>query len=214
MRGGTVSDVVLELFAGTCSFSKVAKNMKYRTITIDNNPQHPVDIVLSVFDIDVNWFKDIDIFILWASPPCTTFSVASIGTHWTGGKGMYIPKTSSCETGLKLLNKTLKLIEAIKPIYFVIENPRGLMRKFIPDDFYNSKRYTVSYCQYGDSRMKPTDIWTNIPWTPRPICKNGDKCHTPAPRGSKTGTQGLKNSILRSVVPEELCKEILLSISV
>jgi len=34
-------------------------------------------------------------------------------------------------------------------------------------------------------------------------------CHTAAPRGSKTGTQGLKNSIERSVVPEQLCLEIL-----
>lgn len=62
-------------------------------------------------------------------------------------------------------------------------------------------RYTVTYCQYGDTRMKPTDIWTNHP-DPRfkPMCKNGDSCHVPAPRGSKTGTQGLKNSREREVL--------------
>ena len=50
-------------------------------------------------------------------------------------------------------------------------------------------RYTVTYCQYGDTRMKPTDIWTNHP-NPKfkPPCKNGDKCHVAAPRGSRTGT--------------------------
>ena len=49
------------------------------------------------------------------------------------------------------------------------------------------KRYTVTYCQYGDKRMKPTDIWTNYPNPQfKKPCKNGDKCHTPAPRGSKT----------------------------
>ena len=81
-------------------------------------------------------------------------------------------------------------------------------------------RATVTYCQYGDTRMKPTDIWTNhlsTPlfsngWNPKPICKNGDACHTAAPRGSQTGTQGLKGNYLRSIVPYELCKEILLSI--
>jgi hypothetical protein len=31
--------------------------------------------------------------IIWASPPCTGFSVAAIGHHWSGGKGAYIPKT-------------------------------------------------------------------------------------------------------------------------
>ena len=70
-------------------------------------------------------------------------------------------------------------------------------------------RYTVTYCQYGDTRMKPTDIWTNHPdpkfKTP---CHNGDPCHEPAPRGSKTGTQGLKGSIDRSRIPNKLCEHI------
>ena len=70
-------------------------------------------------------------------------------------------------------------------------------------------RYTVTYCQYGDTRMKPTDIWTNHPNTNfKPMCKNGDDCHEKAPRGSKTGTQGLKGSIERSRIPKELCEYI------
>lgn len=70
-------------------------------------------------------------------------------------------------------------------------------------------RYTITYCQYGDNRMKPTDIWTNYP-NPnfKPMCKNGDSCHKKAPRGSKTGTQGLKNSKERSKIPEKFCEYI------
>lgn len=70
-------------------------------------------------------------------------------------------------------------------------------------------RYTVTYCQYGDNRMKPTDIWTNHP-NPKfkPMCKNGAPCHESAPRGSKTGTQGLKCKIDRSRIPKELCDHI------
>ena len=70
-------------------------------------------------------------------------------------------------------------------------------------------RYTVTYCQYGDNRMKPTDIWTNHP-NPKfkPMCKNGQPCHVSAPRGSKTGIQGLKGSVLRSIIPRELCEHI------
>lgn len=77
-------------------------------------------------------------------------------------------------------------------------------------DFMNGlPRYTVTYCQYGDIRMKPTDIWTNHP-SPnfKPPCRNGDKCHTPAPRGARTGTQGLKGSLERSKIPKELCEHI------
>lgn len=70
-------------------------------------------------------------------------------------------------------------------------------------------RYTVTYCKYGDTRMKPTDIWTNHP-NPDflPMCHNGDPCHERAPRGAKTGTQGLKGSMERSVIPRALCEHI------
>lgn len=69
-------------------------------------------------------------------------------------------------------------------------------------------RYTVTYCQYGDTRMKPTDIFTNHP-DPRfkPPCRNGDPCHTRAPRGARTGTQGL-SKIDRSRIPDELCDHV------
>ena len=70
-------------------------------------------------------------------------------------------------------------------------------------------RHTVTYCQYGDSRMKPTDIWTNAYWwQPKPMCKNGAPCHEAAPRGSKTGTQGLCNSVERGRIPPGLFEEI------
>lgn len=77
-------------------------------------------------------------------------------------------------------------------------------------DFMNGlPRYTVTYCKYGDTRMKPTDIWTNHR-NPQflPMCHNGDPCHVSAPRGAKTGTQGLKGSKERSVIPPKLCEHI------
>ena len=68
---------------------------------------------------------------------------------------------------------------------------------------------TAAICVFAETRMKPTDIWTNHPNPQfKPCCHNGDKCHTPAPRGSKTGTQGLKGSIERSKIPEQLCEHI------
>ena len=75
-------------------------------------------------------------------------------------------------------------------------------------------RHTIWYCQYGDDRAKPTDIWTNsTKWVPKPVCHNGNKdCHhQPAPRGSKTGTQGKKGHYERSRIPQQLCEEVLKS---
>lgn len=86
-------------------------------------------------------------------------------------------------------------------------------------------RYTVTYCQYGDTRMKPTDIWTNHPAPSfKAPCKNGAPCHAASPRGStirkakKMGikilldlektTTGLKNARDRARIPAELCEHI------
>jgi hypothetical protein len=43
------------------------------------------------------------------------------------------------------------------------------------------------------------------------MCKNGNpNCnHERAPRGSKTGTQGRKGSYNRSMIPHQLCIEVL-----
>ena len=70
-------------------------------------------------------------------------------------------------------------------------------------------RHTVTYCQYGERRQKPTDIFTNHPYPQfRPPCKRGAPCHDAAPRGSRTGTQGLKGKAVRAKLPAELCRHI------
>ena len=146
--------------------------------------------------------------IIHASCPCTFFSVASIGKHWHKD---HTPKTEQAKLGVKIVQKTIDIINHFNPQYFYIENPRGKLRKLdvikpIP------YRKTVTYCSYNDTRMKPTDWLTNdFEWIPRNMCHNGNRnCHhEPAPRGSRTGTQGLKGNYERSKIPYELCLEIL-----
>jgi len=198
---------VLELFAGSCSFSNVANTYGFETLTTDIKQFGNIDIVENLFNLDyknLNYKPD----IIWASPPCTTFSVASCYHHWTAPDelGNREPKTENAKNGLLLLEKTIEIINYFIPKYYFIENPRGLMRKMIA--VKNLPRYTVSYCQYGDTRMKPTDIWSNLDFGAK-LCKNGAPCHESAPRGSMTGTQGLKNNYERSKIPNLLCKEII-----
>jgi hypothetical protein len=87
--------------------------------------------------------------------------------------------------------------------------PMGKLRK-LPVMERAPYRTSITYCAYGDTRRKPTDIWHNFPWAARPMCSNGDPCHVPAPRGSKTpgSTQGHK-TVDRSRLPEQLCREII-----
>jgi hypothetical protein len=198
---------VLELFAGSRSVGKVAEELGMEVFSSDINNFDGINYVVNILEFDyskVPFTPD----VIWASPPCTGFSVAAIGHHWTGGKGAYIPKTETARLGIELVKKTLEIIDYYKPKYWFMENPRGVLRKM--DIVKNLKRNTVTYCQYGDERMKPTDIWTNSEvWIPRKMCKNGDTCHVAAPRGSRTGTQGRSNAYERSKIPNDLCHEIL-----
>ena len=200
---------LLELFCGTKSITKVFKSHGFDTFTLDFEKVFEPDLCEDILNVTA---QDIlDKFgrpdIIWASPPCTAFSVASIGCHWTGGKQAYIPKTEFAKLSQKIVIHTINLIKELNPTFWYIENPRGVLRKmpFMQD----LPRYTVTYCQYGDTRMKPTDIWTNHP-NPnfKPMCHNGDSCHEVAPRGAKTGTQGLAGARDRAVIPPELCEHI------
>lgn len=204
---------ILELFAGSRSIGKAAKG--HEVFSSDIEQFGGIDYVVDILNFDyakVPFIPD----VVWASPPCTGFSVAALGHHWTGGHHAYIPKTETAKLGIKLVEKTIEIIrhyQKLNPdLVWFIENPRGLLRKMpFMQDF---TRHTVWYCQYGDDRAKPTDIWTNSKtWKPRPKCWNGNKAchHQPAPRGSKTGTQGRKGAYNRSQIPQELCKEILLT---
>lgn len=202
---------VLELFAGTRSIGKVFEKRGHEVFSIEWDKDFE----------NIDWYEDIskitaeDIIekfghpdVIWASPDCTTYSVAAISKHRRRESDGNLTPISEYAKFCDATNQhVVELIKALKPKYYFIENPRGGMRKM--NFMKELPRYTVTYCKYGDTRMKPTDIWTNHP-DPQfiPPCKNGDPCHTPAPRGSITGTQGIKGARLRSVIPEKLCEHI------
>ena len=203
---------ILELFSGTESFSRVARERGHETFTIDNDPQFNPDLCKDINDVtidDIPFKPD----IIWASPPCQKFSVASISRHWENKK----PKHSGTYESLLIVAKTISLILSLKPKFWIIENPRGMLRK--QPMMINLNKNTITYCQYGSKVQKPTDLWNNLDnWKPKPMCKPGSNCHEPASRGARKGVQGINNSfsnlgsagkVLRSIVPEELCLEII-----
>jgi hypothetical protein len=201
---------LLELYAGSRSIGKAAEELGCTVLSTDIEAYDSIDVVGDILTIPVQTWIDFAPDIIWASPPCTAFSVASIGHHWTGGSRAYIPKTEGAFLGQRLMRHTLEIIKAVNPSVWFMENPRGLMRKMPEMEVLSMLRNTVTYCQYGDDRMKPTDIWTNCHrWHPRPMCKNGAPCHEPAPRGAKTGTQGRSGAHDRSKIPHALCLEVI-----
>lgn len=204
---------LLELFSGTHVLSDAFRERGWETCTVDWDESVEADYHVDIGNLTVD-----DVIgmcggipdVIWASPDCTSYSIAAISHHRTNIDGWLAPRSEYAKTCDRVNeNVVLLMHECLKrgTRYVFIENPRGGMRKM---PFVQSfPRYTVTYCQYGDSRMKPTDLWTNHPDPQfRPPCHNGDSCHERAPRGSKTGTQGLKGAAERARIPKGLCEHI------
>lgn len=202
---------VLELFAGTRSIGNAFERRGHEVYSVDWNMEFKnIDLYadiskLTAEEILQNFGRPA---VIWASPDCSSYSVAAIGHHRKQDEnGNLLPMTDYAKFCDRTNQHLLCLILALSPKYWFIENPRGGLRKM---DFMNGlPRYTVTYCQYGETRMKPTDIWTNHPNPKfRPPCKNGDPCHEAAPRGTRQGTQRIKGSVERAVIPIQLCEHI------
>ena len=202
---------VLDLFCGTKSIANAFEAKGHEVYTIDwdksFNPTLSADIgTLTAQDIIGLCGGVPD--VIWASPDCTTYSVAAISRHRRRDLDGNLTPISDYAKRCDEVNKHLiELVKELNPRFWFIENPRAGLRtmSFMKD----LPRYTVTYCQYGENRQKPTDIWTNHK-NPRfkPPCKAGAPCHEAAPRGSRTGTQALKNSVERSKIPILLCEHI------
>lgn len=211
---------LLELFAGSRSIGSEAERQGFEVFSVDWTAYDKIDLTIDIGQLkkeDIPFVPD----VIWASPDCTTYSIAACGTHRNKDRSAKSEYAKECdETNQHWMNVIAEWMDINPDLIFFIENPRGILRHMEFMDYL--PRHTVWYCQYGDDRAKPTDIWTNSKtWIPRPMCKNYkynketgeiiDKhCHhESARRGARTGTQGRKDSYNRSKIPNELCKEII-----
>ena len=212
---------VLDLFSGLGGWSGPAKARGHEVVTLDFDPKFGADHVLDITMVrdlaDLERSGPFD--IIFASPPCEAFSTGSIGRHWGGGHRAYSPKTPQAAVALAVMQQTFALIDNYLREHprtrYVIENPRGVMRKLAP----RPPTDTTWYCQWGETRAKPTDLWTNMNlytagyW---PKCRNGGTDHDAQSRyywkrkmlGQTGGTQGLKDAATRALIPVRLAEAL------
>lgn len=217
----------IEIFAGEWQISRMAEQNWIKMLSVDWTPYPGIWLVADVGKLkkwDIPFIPD----FWWASPDCTTYSIAACSTHRNRDRSAKSDYAKQCDTTNKHWIDLMLEYKRINPeMSCYIENPRGNLRHM---DFMIAleaewfTRHTVWYCQYGDERAKPTDIWTNSKtWIPRPQCHNykydeygniiDRHCHhESARRWSATGTQGRKNAHERSKMPEQLCEEIIMSL--
>ena len=198
---------ILDLFSGLGGWSAAFAERGHDVTTMDIDPRFNPTICHDILSVSPAALDD-DWDIILASPPCECFSVASIGKYWYPDKA---PRNDKAVSALAIVSRTVNLINALKKRAFIIENPRGMMRTL--SFMWGFERRTVTYCQYGETRMKPTDLWGGFPsnLVLKPPCKNGDPCHVRASRGARTGTQGIKGADKRAMVPYKLSLDVCLA---
>lgn len=220
------TDRRLDLFSGLNGWTQAARDRGVTDITtldLGVDGRFEVDFKLDI--LTVRSLRELErgrgpFRVIYASPPCTAFSVAAMGKNWQRHPTKRVivgPKHPRAELGMRIAEHTFRLIDdyvaeeadAGRQVWYVIENPIGALR-VMPFTVDRTDRVSTWYCQWDDRRpgldkprAKPTDLWTNVrgPW---PMCRQGADDHEAAPRGAKTGTQGHKTAADRSLVPYKL----------
>ena len=153
---------ILELFKGTGSITNHFEDMdNVEVISLDILKKYNPTICCDIMDFDYKQF-DIGYFdIIWASPECKVFSMLQnthIGKKWKNKEELEnVRKDNSI-----FINKTIEIIDYLKPEFYFIENPRySKMWDYIENDIYKDKFVLVDYCYFDYPYKKPTKILTN-----------------------------------------------------
>lgn len=126
---------VLDLFAGTRSISKAFEKRGHETYSVEwNKDFENITLYEDINNLTVE--KIIELCggvpdVIWASPDCTTYSIAGISHHRR--KNLETGNLNAVSDYAKFCDKTnkhvLDLIKEIRPKYYFIENPRRWIKK-------------------------------------------------------------------------------------
>ena len=197
----------LVLFKGTGSIDEALMAAGYEILSLDIDPK-----------CDATWTADIlewdcplepgSVDYVWASPLCTEYSRA------------LTTRKRNLEYADSLVQRTLSIIEFLRPRYWTLENPgTGLLKT---RDFMKGLPYQdVCYCRYGYPYRKWTRLWGNAPFVARPMCTRKDPCEqvsegrhpSSAQRGPSKGRpdKAYSQNQLYSI-PPALCQDIVSSL--
>lgn len=206
---------VIDLFSGLGGFSEAFVTRGHNVIRYDNDSRFaevPHTIIKDILELTADDLRGVDIIL--ASPPCTHFSVAALYHHWPKGR----PTIATLEQ-IELVKYTIQIIKEANPEYWILENPRGMLRRAI-----GKPAITQYWGNWGMNALKPTDLWGKLP----PVEWRNKDCaqYEKAPRGSKKGVQGInissfkgnkfsynipRDSALRALIPYDFSLAVCLA---
>jgi hypothetical protein len=196
---------MLDLFSGTGSVRSVFQDSGWDTVSLDRDL--PADIQCDIMDWDYHVYEPGHFHFIWASPPCTEYSIA---------KTVGIRKIEHANA---VVQRTLEIIRYLRPTFYAIENPQtGYLKQ---QAFMNDLPFKdLDYCKYGMPYRKRTRVWNNIPnWSPKPLClkdcgfMNGNRHQHTAQNRKSGATERYENDMAFSTqdlyrIPPRLVQEI------
>tara|TARA_R110000787_G_scaffold4862_3_gene18459 strand:+ start:967 stop:1644 length:678 start_codon:yes stop_codon:yes gene_type:complete len=213
---------LLELFCGTKSVGNEFQTAGYEVVSLDFNKKFNATHTEDILTWDYTIYPPDYFDVIWASPDCTTWSVA------TGGKyrlkteiyGLNNERQTKATMGNNMILRLIEIIKYFNAGAWFIENPRGLLIHFPPlIDFIKESSYNntlVYYANYNDWGFpKPTHIWSNLPlWEKETIPTMPESSYTIEDYPSRKGvcrryTSYVKgNAEDRSKIPPDLVKRL------
>ena len=124
--------IIFDFFSGTGSATQAFKDAGHTVYSFELNGNFNATEHVNVLELTAEYLlgKYGQPDFVWASPPCTAFSIASAKHHWEAGQKIPVPKTELAVESIDLVVHTLDLIKQLKPRFgWLMENPRGMLRK-------------------------------------------------------------------------------------
>lgn len=191
----------VDLFSGLGGFSQAFVDRGHEVIRYEYDERFkdiPHTTIKDIWYLTATDIRQSDIVL--ASPPCNHFSISSCYRHWPKG----VPTKETLEQ-IDLIRHTIDLCNDSCSKYWILENPRGMLRKVI-----GKPNMTTYWGAWGAPFLKPTDLWGKFP----PIAWKHKDCATweKTPRGSKKGIQGiLRDLAKRALIPYEFSLAVCLA---
>jgi hypothetical protein len=167
---------LLELFCGTKSVGKVFETAGYEVISLDFNKKFNATHTEDILNWDYKQYPSDYFDVIWASPDCTTWSLATGGKYRTKASiyGLNNEHQYRATIGNNMILKVIEILKYFKADSWFIENPKALLQHFPPlNTFikeYNANMNLVYYGNYNWGFPKPTNIWSNLPlWENEPV---------------------------------------------
>jgi hypothetical protein len=141
----------LELFAGSQSFSKGIKRFDQSAscVTVDLSSHFSPTHHSSILDWDYTIYPSGYFDMIWASPPCTQYSIAKT-------RGI-----RDLEGSDALVRKVLEIIDYFNPSAWIIENVGTGLLVDRMKEIRDIPMYLTDYCCYGKPVRKRTALWSN-----------------------------------------------------